>query len=446
MKLDVRDAFANYQLNHSELVRLARSPEKLEEFCKSETHNSYAPAELDQALVTLGLEAERQRLEGSDSIWGSRDCAVYRRLGAMSETVTAPVVGCPSLATAGLALFDRLDENGDGRLGASELEEGLTSNRFHGREAAALVMLHCEQTLLKGAVRDGYGITRADLEHLRDQGIAGEDGRLAKGLAGREAIAESLPARLPLLEESFDPAGLRQAKSGTCASLATLLGRTPEQVRAMFADNGDGTVTVTLGDGSRQLVKDVSEAERLYQASAGAGERWPALLELAIGQRLKQLGSEHKFDDRSARSFIGLGQPYEHTFRMVAGSPCRRISLTERSPQRAREDLAEAMGEGTVVAGSRVGVKNGVVGNHAYQVSGYDAQRDVVTLRNPWGKGEWGQDGQDDGRFEMPFLQFYASFATVAVARRENLFTRASFVAGQAVSRLLGQFGIWMCG
>ncbi|ODT63609.1 hypothetical protein ABS71_14110 [bacterium SCN 62-11] len=259
-------------------------------------------------------------------------------------------------------------------------------------------------------------------------------------------MAASLPARLPLMEESFDPSTVRQAKSGTCASLATLLGQTPEQVRAMFADNGDGTVTVTLGDGSRQVMKDVTEAERIYQASAGQGERWPALLELAIGQRLKQLGSDHKFDDRSPRSYIALGQPYEHTFRMVAGSPCRRIQLTERSPQRAREELREALTEGTVVAGSRVGVKNGVVGNHAYRVTGYDAERDTVSLRNPWRKTEWGQDGKDDGCFEMPFLQFYASYSTVAVARHESLLSRGMFLAGQAVNRMIGQVGTWLWG
>lgn len=447
MKLDVRDSFAQYQLNNSELVRLARDPQKHEEFCKTDTREDYAPAELDQALLSLGLSGEKTRLEAHQEPWSSLDCAVYRRL-ALPAHDPAPVAAaaCASLGGAGLALFDRLDADRDGRLASRELENGLRSDQFHGKEAAALVMLHCEQMLLKGAVRDGSGITRADLEVLRDQGLEGESARLTTGLAGRESIAESLPVRKPILEESFDPAGLRQAKSGTCASLATLLGQTPEQIRSMFADNGDGTITVTLGDGSRQRLSDVTDAERVYQASGADGERWPALIELAIGQRLKQLGAQHKFEDRSPRSYIALGQSYDHTFRMMAASPCRRIELTQRNPQRAREELREALSQGTVVAGSRPGVKNGVVGNHAYRVTALDQDR--VTLHNPWHKTEWlgSQDGRDDGTFQMPFHQFYASYSTLAVSKHENLLTRGLFLATQAAHRCLGQLGIWFFG
>lgn len=265
MKLDVRDSYAHYQLNNSELVRLARTPEKHEEFCKTDTREQYTPAELDQALFSLGLSQEKARLEAHQQPWSGLDCAVYRRL-ALPNHDPAPVdaPNCPSLANAGLALFEKLDINKDGRLASQELETGLRSDRFHGHESAALVMLHCEQSLLKGAVRDGSGISRADLEHLRDHGIEGENARLATGLSGRQSLAEQLTVRKPLMQESFDPQGLRQAKSGTCASLATLLGQTPEQVRDMFQDNGDGTVTVTLGDGSRQTLPDVTDAERIY--------------------------------------------------------------------------------------------------------------------------------------------------------------------------------------
>ena len=449
MKLDVRDSFASYQLNNSELVRLARDPSRHEEFCKTDTREQYTPAELDQALDGLGLSSERARLEALEKPWDSLDCGVYRRL-ALRDHDPAPVSApnCPSLAEAGLALFERLDSNKDGRLASKELESALVSDQYHGKEAAALVMLHCEQSLLKGAVRDGAGITRADLVHLHEKGIEGENARLTTGLTAREKVAAELSPRQPIMEESFDPAALRQAKSGTCASLATLLGQKTEQIRSMFADNGDGTVTVTLGDGSRQLLRDVTDAERIYQASAGDGERWPALIEMAIGQRLKQLGQQHKYEDRAPRSYIALGQSYDHTFRMMAGSPCRRIEFTQRSPQRARQELGEALQKGTVVAGSRYGVKNGVVGNHAYRVTGYNAETDTVSLRNPWKRAEWEgcKDGKDDGCFEMPFLQFYASYAQIAVTDRENLLSRGMFLAGQTARRCLGQLGIWLFG
>jgi hypothetical protein len=57
-------------------------------------------------------------------------------------------------------------------------------------------------------------------------------------------------------------------------------------------------------------------------------------------------------------------------------------------------------------------LENGIINSHAYAVVSYDAKDDRVTLRNPWGRGEWAHsaDGQDDGQFSMPFINFYASF------------------------------------
>ncbi|MFN8611260.1 MAG: C2 family cysteine protease [Vulcanimicrobiota bacterium] len=452
MKLDLRDSYASYQLNNSELVRLARAPQdqlqKLhDQFCQSDTREDYTPQELEAALQSLGLAQHRSQLESKKEAWSPLECGVYRRLGLPQyDPAPAEAANCPTLAQAGLQLFARLDRNQDGRLSPRELEAALVSDEYQGHEAAALVMLHCEQELLKDCVRDGAGITRADLEHLRDKGVDGQNARLGTGLAAREALADALGPPLPLMQESFDPASLRQAKSGTCASLAILHGQKPEQVRGMFNDHGDGTVTVTLKDGSRHHLKDVSMAERLYQASAGQGERWPALLELALGSRLAQLGKPHKFDDLSARSHIALGQPYELGFRLLTGAPCRRIDIGLRSPQRCREELQQALTQGTVVAGSRDGVKNGVVGHHAYRITGYDPQRDVVSLRNPWRKGEWAgcQDGQDDGSFEMPFLQFYASYSQLAVTARDNALKQALFSAGQALSVFFTKIERWL--
>lgn len=452
MKLDVRDSFVNYQLNNSELVRLARAPQDQaqkmhDEFCQSDTRETYTPQELQSALQSLGLAEEKQRLENKQEAWDSRECGLYRRLGVpQHDPASAQADNCPSLANAGLGLFERIDQNHDNRLSSKELEAAMRSDHFQGHEAAALVMLHCEQDLLKGCLRDGAGISKADLEHLRDRGLPKENARLATGLVGRQQIVDKLPARLPLMEESFDPATLRQAKSGTCASLAILHGQTPEQVKTMFTDHGDGTITVTLKDGSKHRMADVTTAERLYQASAGQGERWPALLELALGNRMAQLGKPHKYDDKSPRSHIALGQPYELGFRLLTGSPCRRIDLGFRGPQRCREELQEALSQGTVVAGSRPGVKNGVIDHHAYRITGYDAERDVVSLRNPWRRAEWAgsQDGQDDGQFEMPFLQFYASYNQLAVTARDNALKHAMFSAGQAISVFFTKISNWI--
>ena len=37
-------------------------------------------------------------------------------------------------------------------------------------------------------------------------------------------------------------------------------------------------------------------------------------------------------------------------------------------------------------------------------------QRMIVVLRNPWGNGEPGADGKDDGVFEMPLADFQRNY------------------------------------
>ena len=438
MKTDFRPGYATFQLSNAELIQLARlqasKPDEvdkqLDQFLKDDRLQAYDPQELQTALESLDLSPQLDRLQKEqDKPWSYLDCGLYRRLTLPEHEPQADRAdNCASLAQAALSLFDDLDGNHNGRLSGRELESALHSDRYHGDQAATLVCLRSQQSALQGCKRDGSGITRADLESLAEKGIT-QGGKttdkeasahLNLSFEGRKQLAQTLPLRLPLSQESFDPADLRQGKSGSCVSLATLIGRTPGEVAGMFTSNPDGTITVTFRDGSRCTVEDVSDAERLYQASAGQGERWPALLELAEGGRLASLGGDREFPDRAPRSYLARGQRYNDAFGMLAGSRPRLTWLTRVSPNQARQSLQEALKAGPAVSASRWPspsgvVGNGVVSNHAYAVLAYDPESDRVKLRNPWHNTEWAghQDGVDDGVFEMPFLQFYASFRDI---------------------------------
>lgn len=465
MNLDIHQAYARYQLSNSELVQLARlrkeSPQDLasalERFLVEDRREPYLPEQLTQALQTFELSNEKDRLEGSqDRPWSSLECGVYRRVTLPDLDPTPPPEAshCQEFARMALSLFDRLDGNGDGRLTGTDLEKAMSSNLYHGAEAAALVVLRSEQQLIQQCRDDGKGITRADLESLEKHGLTrhgkkalGWDShRLNLSYEGRKKLAESLPPRKPLEQESFDPTTLAQGKSGTCATLSTLIGANSADIRARFLIGGDGQITITLGDGSRQTLSDVSEAERIFHASAGEGERWPALFELAVASRMRQLGGDRAFPDRFPRSYIAVGQYYKDSFQLVTGGANRLVDFSKTSPAVARQKLIESLSQGPRVAGTRwPGTdqgpsKNGIVANHAYAVLKYDCQTDQVTLRNPWRKTEWlgAPDGQEDGRFEMPFLQFYANFACLVSHRQPGLMGRAWAGATQFTRRCLG--------
>jgi hypothetical protein len=84
-------------------------------------------------------------------------------------------------------------------------------------------------------------------------------------------------------------------------------------------------------------------------------------------------------------------------------------------------------GDGPIICGSRptasrdfISVEdlhNGILNGHALTMLGYDEESDKVTLRNPWGHGEWiHQESEDDGIFEMPLKDFYTSFRWMATS------------------------------
>lgn len=466
VKVDLRQGYANFQLNNHELVQLARlqasAPDQVEDrlgkYLEEDLRDAYEPAELKAALETFELAGQRDRLEThQDEVWSDLERGLYRRLGLpLHDPKPELAERCSELAAAGLQLFDRLDSDGNGRLSGTELERALASDAWEREEAAALVCLRSEQETLRKCHKDGRGITRADLESLAQRGVTQNgdrpdpksSARLNASFTGRKLLAQSLAPRRPLSEESFDPSTLRQAKSGSCVSLATLLGESRQEVARMFTVHADNTVTINFRDGHTQRLADVSLAERLYQASAGDGERWPALLELAVGARLAELGGLRAFPDRFPRSQIAVGQRYEDAFALLSGRRPRHYDLSEVSPERGRELLQQALQNGPAVAASRWpgpdGVlRNGIVENHAYAVLAYDRESDLVTLRNPWRKAEWvgSPDGQDDGLFQMPFLEFYASYREV-VGRGEppGLLRRGYTLAVNGLRRCLGHF------
>ena len=61
---------------------------------------------------------------------------------------------------------------------------------------------------------------------------------------------------------------------------------------------------------------------------------------------------------------------------------------------------------------------DGIIDGHAYSLLGvteHDGQRFVI-LRNPWGSTEPGNDGKNDGVFELPLDKFAQQYTGVTVS------------------------------
>jgi hypothetical protein len=194
----------------------------------------------------------------------------------------------------------------------------------------------------------------------------------------------------------------------------------------MFTEGSEpGSYDVQFPDGKKETVREPSLAERLFHSHGVDGERWPAILEIAAAQRLLEEGGQTKDGLRG----VIEGIDPEFALPAMTGRPALRSSLDEISPSQTRELLRQGLSSGgPVICGSRPAANgdfinveelhNGIANSHCYSIQGYDPESDRVTLQNPWHKGEWkfAQDGQDDGVFEMPLRDFYASFRWVTYA------------------------------
>ena len=438
-------AYLGHRLNHSELVSLTQKGDadadafekEYAELSARQTdrRETTTPDQLESAWSELGLQERFLSLD-ENTPWSAEDRAIHRRL---SRPDNDPFSGDERLPEAALDSefasavrenFDAWDRNGNTRLELEELDF-LMSGGIFGEKleiandpklAPAITVLMRYDKLLGSARNDGEGVTLADLEAW-----GSDPSLLAEGSAGlvNEAFAkyraEAQQAELggSLLEENIAPETIHQGVAGSCVLLATTAGTSAEQLRSMISESADGIHTVTFADGVSEQVSDPSLTARLYHSSGENMERWPAVLEIAAAQRLLAEGRDNR---EGLRGTIEGISP-EFAIPAFTGVPIQQESLDELSLLQTRDLVTRALSaDGPVICGSRaransdfVNVEelhNGIANGHCYSVKSYDAESDKVTLQNPWHKTEWAfaNDGADDGVFEMPLRDFYASF------------------------------------
>ena len=232
---------------------------------------------------------------------------------------------------------------------------------------------------------------------------------------------------------------VQQSDFGNCYFMASMAGLSPDAVKNMVKDNGDGTYTVRLydtdaaGNASPVFVRVNGDLPASGSAaSAGSPAAiWPAIVEKAYAAHV---GGYNNVDGASNTSFfeaptVLTGRPTVAYVNQLSGGDV----LYDRFQQAIAEGRPVFAGYVATDPGpDGLQVKDGVYGDHAYTVVGVrtDASgQQYVTVRNPWGDSDLNgkypgepssngvaKDGVNDGQFEMTMQEYMKMFHFSAVA------------------------------
>ena len=241
------------------------------------------------------------------------------------------------------------------------------------------------------------------------------------------------------------PDDIDQGAAGDCyflSTMATIANTHPEVIRDLIKKNDDGTFTVTFkqpdGRGGFSDVP-VRVDDQLYerQYKDGAGNVFATMA--AYGTSNRETSNQPQATEKALwlplveKAYAKLnGGSYENignggwprkVMTDVLGRPSTSFDASTLAPAEAWNRIKAAVDSGAPICASTLTddasvanyTNSGLVHGHAYAVLGaseHDGAQ-YVKLRNPWGKTEPGNDGKDDGVFEMKFTDFLKFYNTV---------------------------------
>lgn len=252
------------------------------------------------------------------------------------------------------------------------------------------------------------GSTATHVNNLVDKWFLGTDDPTltGSGVSYRNATG-SLFVGLPAISQS------RQGILGDCyfiASMISIGAKNASAIQNMFIDNGDDTFTVRFYGGAMGsfyqnglissgfvsgsgVASYVTVSRRLptfangtlaysgmgLSATSSSTPLWIALAEKAYAQ-WNELGRSGR--DGTNRYSAIEGGWMSNTNSQVLGYNSTNYPMSSAS----KTTLINSLNSGNAVTiGTNSSVGNGLVGGHAYVVTGYNASTDRFTLFNPWG-------------------------------------------------------------
>ena len=324
-------------------------------------------------------------------------------------------------------IFPKLDRNKDQVIDRIEAREILSQHKKLGITASHATTFYSRQAEIASVHENkinGYDIRLEDLEklspHNHSSNISPDFEKAVTRISRRldyEEGRQALEKQPFTLSQNFEPMNVSQGREGSCWILCNLPNLSSNEIGQLIKPEGD-QYRLELKDGRSTLIDPLNEAERRIY-SKGDGE-WSGLLEKGFSQILAE-------DNRHI-----TGGPAGEARELLTGHKPQQKNLLKRDQRpealelRNRDTLFETL-EQTLNLDRAVfasalpedfekGISEISAAGHGYTVMSIDREKDQVTLKNPWGRGEVADhDGVNDGLFTLTQNQFFANFSLLDI-------------------------------
>ncbi len=333
--------------------------------------------------------------------------------------------------------FDQWDRNHDGRLSAVEVDRLVQSHSVVGPEAAAVAAIH---RYLRGKKTHHYVSEMQLLRHHPKNGHRNRHDsrpRFSSDYATFYWRLQRAPRRLFGDADGPCLSDMKQGKLGDCyfiSSLGVAVLRNPDAVRRMLRPRRDGSTDVFFTGRPPVNIPPLTDSEIALSSTTGDQGLWLNVLEKAFsrvtfGQSKKQQRWDIDLDaisrGGSAGSAISIitghaaKTVYIRSHKGKGRAPTsRRLSALRR---RFHNLLSRSIGAGALTCAAtptRGRLPKKIANHHVFAILGYDRQRRIVHMWNPWANDfePQGRPGlrngypTRNGRFHIPLDDFLRVF------------------------------------
>ncbi len=379
-------------------------------------------------------------------IWQYRRASVGRRAGLWIVLVLGAVLAPARWLDAGPtpadpdgftaqveAHFAEWDVNRDGTLSFLEVSRLIPDVRIKGNAACALAAIHRVQRGKDPAWRHA-AFSRDDL--IDPHGVIETAHRPPFERAYHQHLVHLRATRHVLFAPGApDLQGIHQGPLGDCfliGVVGAVVHRDPGTLHEIIVQIPDGSFLVRFPGGPIVRVPSVSDSEIVLGSSDGNQGIWLNVIEKAYGE----LVLARRDREAPAIDVLSGAGTSTKTLELFTGNEGLRLRFRPHgSPHvpgggeiaaiapRARAILVEAQLDHrlTCCGTTTAATPPGIVPNHIYAVLGYDAERDIVHVWNPWGnhftpKGSPGLKAGypvQDGHFSVSLDDFIRIFAAM---------------------------------
>lgn len=352
----------------------------------------------------------------------TRGCRVWFTIAILGFFGARAPAAEPTFADVVGTHFARWDKDGDGKLSSAEVDSLILVAHVSGDMAAAVATMHQYQHANKEP---------ALALHFLQHPPTGKDAPDFEGSFQeyRKHLAE-VPRKM-FAGDAPTIGAIKQGYLGDCfvlAPIGALVQRDGKAARKLIESQPDGSFDVHFGSQKVHFGR-MTDTQIALGADCGAEGMWLPVLEMASGRAINgqnsQLVKEGKRPRMIAVDAVDAGGDEGKTMALLTGHHVDYLYFKpgagkpaadqEKEVAKVRAALKSAFAAHRLVCmgiGSFHGGKppQGMIADHAYAILGFEAEKDVLHVWNPWGTDHTpkGQPGlvhgyaTRHGRFDMP--------------------------------------------